>query len=111
MSDQVRHFLITKRFGKLERVRVFDDATEALRAYEQEERECGLFERITPDDATCVLLGAARLATLLVTHSNWFDEPSQVDHLPGLVNFPAENLATPRPAHTTANQCLREDGD
>lgn len=81
----VRHFLVTKRFGKLESVEVYDDAAEAVRKYEQRERECGWITAVkdeTPAPAECVLLGADRLATLLVTHGNWFDEPSGLeDHL------------------------------
>lgn len=82
MSEEIRHFLVVKRFGRLESVQVYDDIDEANRAYTKAERECGWITAIPGEDpapADCVLLGADRLATCIATHGVWFDEPSRLD--------------------------------
>lgn len=68
MSDEIRHFLVWNLNGRFDRVVAYDNDHEAVLNYE-------LAEDALEDGETVVLLGADRLATLLATHGNWFDEP------------------------------------
>lgn len=70
--ERIRHFLVWKVNDKLDRISVFDNDAEAVKAYEAAERA------LEPGEV-CVLLGADRLATLLATHGNWLDEPIKLD--------------------------------
>lgn len=71
-DSELRHFIVWRYHGKLDRVVVFDDSAQAVREYEVAESVLGNGEE-------CVLLGADRLATCIATHGNWFDEPCDLD--------------------------------
>lgn len=73
-----RLFLVERRNGKLHRITAYDNETNALHDYQLAE-EIGKPGIYFQPEYECVLLGADRLATLIATHGNWFDEPSGLD--------------------------------
>lgn len=98
----MRQFLVERKVDLgLYRITVFDDERKALKAYEAAEKRelAAMLKRGQRGaSASCVLLGADRLGTLLRTHGTWFDEPAR--DLADLVDAP--RIATDRSTRSTA---------
>jgi len=75
----LRHFLIIydHKSGKLRAPpKVYDDASAALAAYSEKERE-----HQSDKDLEIVLIGSDSLATVKRTHANYFDTPATSEYL------------------------------